>query len=323
MFLLLSLVLHFMQPAVIIEPASSHTFIPETGVLFKLDQSTHSWHDLSSGLPDGINPISFWSENGQFFLGASEGLFTTSGVSPIQAWKKALILQKDILGIFPGKAGPYAIALWNGFFQYDPALDLWRPMSEKLNEKSVYCITESPNGKLYTGGETGIYSSSDHGKSWQHIFSKGHVTNFVWVDDVLIACHGQSLWRSSDEGESWERVFHQTSRAAQIKKTPIGLVAIFDGQEYAGIRTPNGIYLSTDNGMTWRSYSIGISAGLNDIYDLEIIDNTFYAVAQGGIFYSSDKGHSWNALISRPESGNFFKMIVSEGILYALLIKGC
>lgn len=322
MFLLLSLILNFLQPVPVTHPTCNKAFQPESGVLFKFQQN--SWQDLSRQLPEKINPISFWAEKGQYFLGASEGLFTANGLIPIVQWQKSSVLEKDIIGIFPGHPGPYAVALWHGIYQYDPALSMWRAMSYNLPEKTVFSLQETSNGMLFAGSESGIYRSVDHGSSWEHIFSRGQVSHFICTDQELIVCYGKSIWRSADNGENWDQVLTQTTRAAQIKKIPLGLIAFFDGQEFGGVRIPNGLFLSKDNGISWDPYVITRSPEFHDIYEIETLGNDLYAISKKGIFHSSDQGKTWNPSLLMPaDTGGFFKMTVSEGILYALVVKGC
>lgn len=90
-------------------------------------------------------------------------------------------------------------------------------------------------------------------------------------------------------------------------------VMIHDGKIYAGSggggflgSTGGGVFISADNGQTWRS-TRGIRAGT--VFDLAAFDNVLYAGSSGGaLYFSTDGGDTWE----RPLLGIAANAIVHD-----------
>ena len=158
-------------PAISSEPTLCSPVDPTvpfmSGNLMMTDDAGTNWRNMSSELPATARPWSFTANEGQYYLGASDGIYAGSSMICGTEWEKIYFPQKDISGLYPGKKGPYASSPWSGFYQYQPATGLWRSMHEQLEDKNVYTVVETENGDIFAGCETGLYKTNNRGKSWK------------------------------------------------------------------------------------------------------------------------------------------------------------
>ncbi len=102
-------------------------------------------------------------------------------------------------------------------------------------------------GKLYTsGGERGVYRTTDGGESWQQVLAGDDVTGFVDLvqdpasPDVLYAAawersrrpwnfveggEGSGIWKSSDGGDTWARLEGGFPRGEHVGRIGLGVAA--------------------------------------------------------------------------------------------------
>jgi ligand-binding sensor domain-containing protein len=293
-----------------------------TNIIFSSVDGGTTWADVSAGLPPKLNPMSFYGTEGEYFLGSNEGLFRGSTLLPVASWHKEKFDQKSINYISPGKAGLYAVALWQGFYQYQPAIGQWMPMHTNLQDKSIFTIIETNNGDVITGCETGIYRSSDNGRTWKHVF-KGHINQIVASGNALITRNTTGLWRSIDQGQTWERTHFTMEEPLTIQSFGDELISIVPGQNIGGFSTPNSVFKSSDQGKTWKAIDIKFPAALHKVYDFCKSGSNLVACTYEGIFRSADDGISWQHVMKNPIQGGFFKLYESNGKMFALLVQGC
>lgn len=160
------------------------------------------------------------------------------------------------------------------------------------------------------------------------------------------------LWRSVDQGESWAKVTapsqHQ-SITCIIQDTRPGKTNNWyygSGESYGNSASEsfwadylgNGIYKSTDGGITWNTLSSTVSGTPQDydVWDLiwriaidPSIDSAdiLYAAAERKIYRSGDGGSSWTEVLSTTGLGmgpyTFTDVAVtSEGVVYATVGTG-
>ena len=90
------------------------------------------------------------------------------------------------------------------------------------------------------------------------------------------------------------------------------------------VRTPNAVFISSDEGTTWQPYFTEQPKLLETIYDLRKSGDFLIACSFRGIFRSVDEGKTWQPILWPPaDRAGFFKIFSSEQTFYALLIEGC
>ena len=97
----------------------------------------------------------------------------------------------------------------NSYYSSD-AGEIWDPLGPNIPDRADVSMLVSLNAHtFYRNGQSGIYRTTDAGKTW-HPFNAGlvktGVLNLVSVQNVLYANTGRVLVTSSDGGESWTPV---------------------------------------------------------------------------------------------------------------------
>ncbi len=147
-----------------------------------------------------------------------------------------------------------------------------------------------------TGLETRISAmvmSVDSGRSWSLVSSPGSIGSVVASRSRSVAAQGRSLLfggspngllRSADRGVSWPIV----------PTTPaISNVVVYDVATKANdelfLATSQGVFTSSDNGQTWRSFSTGLETKI--ARNLVLQGETLFAATNDGLYANS--GTSW------------------------------
>jgi hypothetical protein len=164
-------------------------------------------------------------------------------------------------------------------------------------------------------------------------------------ENILLAgsCSG-GMWRSADQGATWTKTSTQTqplsvscitqdTRAGHTNTwyygsgEAYGASAGATGAYYLG----NGIYKSTDSGLTWHVLPSTTTASLvtfdawaDLMWNIAIdpsntTQDEVYAATYGGIYRSVDGGTTWN--ISKASSNSYFAdiAVTPTGVVYATL----
>jgi photosystem II stability/assembly factor-like uncharacterized protein len=184
----------------------------------------------------------------------------------------------------------------------------------------VPCVAVASNGIAYIGSNgAGIFRSVDQGINWSPIN-----TGILNLDINAIAFNssghlfaagmdnsGSSILRSTNNGTNWylTALTNKAIRTLAINQS--------SGHIFAGTDT-NGIYRSTDNGVSFMQ----INNGLTFRYVRSIVINSsgviFAATHVGGVFRSIDNGDNWsqvnagitnlyvNAVAINPVNGHIF-----------------
>lgn len=270
-------------------------------ILFQSADGGQTWQDLSKGLPKDLLVNCIFSGNGEVFLGTDNGLYHTRQPE-LGRWEQeefgnlyrndfgALVLNKRVTGIFAGRTGPYVSIAGAGFFRKVPGTDRWQPMHEALKEKNVQSVVEKPDGTLLVSGQSGIYTSSDDGKTWKHVFQEGGVSSLVADGDLIVGSGISGLLRSTD-GIHWDCVLPDAGAVYNVQ--------LVDGR-FAAVRTygrcTNGeevisMRISSDHGQTWQQLDDGRTSKV--FYDLEQAGDDLFCSHKDGISRSTDGGNNW------------------------------
>lgn len=109
----------------------------------------------------------------------------------------------------------------------------------------------------YVYGQYGIYVTHDGGTSWSQTLA--HFIKQVKISPdpghPIFAVGLRSLFVSRDHGSTWALVREFEPAVVSLLLLPGG--KIYVGPGYANEPTPNGLFLSEDEGATWRSLPFG------------------------------------------------------------------
>ncbi|MEY3386970.1 MAG: hypothetical protein RIR53_1781, partial [Bacteroidota bacterium] len=129
---------------------------------------------------------------------------------------------------------------------------------------------------------------------------------------------GGGVWKSEDGGETWRSVADttfSTSSVGAITIAPSDPNVVYVGMGETDIRgniSPgDGMYKTTDGGLTWKHIGLRNAQMIADIVvhpdDADVVmvssmGNVFTANADRGIFKSTDGGASWRKVLYRNDS---------------------
>jgi len=211
---------------------------------------------------------------------------------------------------------PYWTAEYSGLYKSTDNGNTWSKIVTQFNDFQVYAIYITKENHIWIGtkGQGRIYRSLDNGQTWEQK-SNGYDFGTSWAfgqskNGVLFVGDGQffQLYRSTDYGENWQL-------SSNIR--PMVFTTDSNNIVYAG--THDGLFATTDNGITWAQNNflanIPVSSILIDTNN-NIYCGTGYYNNGNGVFYSTDGGQIWTQL---GLAGKIVLSLVfdSEGNLYA------
>ena len=162
--------------------------------------------------------------------------------------------------------------------------------SEHISEILIHpddsnTIWVASQGPLWSsGGERGLYKSTDGGESWNLVLSAGEWTG---VTDIVMDPRNPDRLVAA----TWQR--HRTVAA------------------YMGAGPETGIHVSDDGGETWREVTAGLPSGNMGKIGLAISpqnpDVVYAAIEtdrrEGGVYRSSNRGESWTMMSDTVSGG--------------------
>ncbi|BDQ04156.1 YCF48-related protein [Ignavibacterium sp.] len=186
--------------------------------------------------------------------------------------------------------------VYSGLYKSTDNGNSWFKIETQFEDFEVYAIYITKEDHIWVGTnfQGRIYLSTDNGKTWENRRT-GYNTGECWAfgqskDGVMFAGDGQygKLYRSTDYGNNW--IFSANLR-------PLVFATDSNNIVYAG--THNGLFATTDNGLTWAQNNflstIPVSSILIDSAN-NIYCGTGYYDNGNGVFYSTDGGQNWTQL---------------------------
>jgi photosystem II stability/assembly factor-like uncharacterized protein len=192
----------------------------------------------------------------------------------------------------------------DGVYKSEDGGKSWKNVGLK-NSEHIGKIAIDPNntdivyvaayGPLWSsGGDRGIYKTTDGGKTWKQVLSVSENTGF---NEVMIDPRNTNIIYAAA---------HQRQRK------------VFT---YVGGGPESAVYRSTDGGVTWNKIMKGLPvegdlgriglamSPLNPDYLFAIVEA---ADNKGGVFASTDRGSSWERRSNYSTSGNYYQEIFCD-----------
>jgi photosystem II stability/assembly factor-like uncharacterized protein len=245
----------------------------------------------------------------------------------------------------------YVAAASGGLWRSTDAGATFAPAWPGNQTQALGAVSTAPDGTVYVGtGEvnpgggsitytgTGVYKSTDNGRSWTNIgLRDSGAIGKILIDPrdpkrIFVAAGGslfnqggeRGVYRTTDGGRNWTRVLQgttDTTGATEVMFDPANPKRMYavlwdhcrqpNKRSYSG--TGSGVYRSTDGGNTWRRLDslvpaaddlgrIGLGVAPTD-------PNRLYAIIGrgvtstntfGGFLTSTDAGDTWTRLPDNP-----------------------
>ncbi len=147
----------------------------------------------------------------------------------------------------------------------------------------------------------GLLVSTDMGGSWQTA-NNGLTHTFVLSlalhrdglgNTTMFAGSYNAIFRSTNHGLSWQRTSLPLSNSDEVNAIVVAKNGSQDATIYAGAR---GVFVSTDDGITWRGTDSTVVDVIGDMQTVEI-ETGIVGLLVGttaGILFTSDGGISWH-----------------------------
>ena len=145
-----------------------------------------------------------------------------------------------------------------------------------------------------------LYKSNDNGNTWETLSFPGTsrvmcLSSGLVPGEIFGGGINYSNWTcgafffSSNHGETWSQVLLNEAGGTFIQCLAVNQLSHYLFAGTAG----SGIYRSTDNGLSWRSFNIGLLD--NNILSIASDTNGYVFIGtQSGVFRSVDQGGNWS-----------------------------
>ena len=178
---------------------------------------------------------------------------------------------------------------------------------------TINCIASNGN-YLYAGTPSGVFRSTDNGRSWQSsnagLSSYYSIKAFASIgDDLFAAVPSHGIFVSKDNGQNWQ--------LASSGIWNIYCLASKDSILFAGVST--GFYRTTNLGKSWIGSNKGFPTD-SPILTISFLGDTVFTGTYDGVFFSTDNGSNWVSTNNNdlPKYNPTVNVLTSEGgMLYA------
>jgi photosystem II stability/assembly factor-like uncharacterized protein len=269
------------------------TILAMTGrIIYRSIDDGMSWDSLNIA-PKGVIPMSITTDpGGRLILATQSGPFvsTDDGIS----WYK---LSSHLMtgGVVVGANGSIFAASKDGVRDMGADGSGWAFAGTGLSAVEITNFYSAPDGRAYACTDaSGLLASSDGGRTWRRtsitdrrvmsVIETRKGTILVQVADSV--SNKSTIHRSTDGGATWDTIrgtpLYYSTYTTLNEPTP--------GNIYLG--TSYGLYLSTDDGLTWHNINVIPKTVVSTIAD----STGFMMAAAGDLYRSTDGGATWDTL---------------------------
>lgn len=274
--------------------------------LYKSTDNGNTWKAIPPFSRASVNDLSFSTQNPNELYASTGNLGFAKSEDKGFTWElnntglprasASLIIQH------PNSPETLFLSSWSTIFESNDYGETWQDNGATI--KRWLAISPHPPFTFYTGDyQSGLFSSSDQGKTWNQVALSGKSTFEPVVfhpnspDTLYIGVSEDGLYRSIDGGTTWE-----------LKNTGLELHTIRDIE--ISPSSPNTLYLSMYRNGVYRSDDAGESWHYAGLYGLDVYVLTvdpinpdiIYAGTSGWgeanelVYMSLDGGQHWSSL---------------------------
>ena len=232
---------------------------------------------------------------------------TDQGANWTQSNNGLTTIRSKIVNAFAVKQNGMVFAGTRGriFRSEDDGATWITPANNGLTSTWINKLAVNTTGEVFAATQdSGIYRSTNDGQSWTKIYGD---SQRIAVYSLAINRQGhifagtyrsfdERFIRSTDNGLTWT-----TLQPAPLFYSTIDAIA-FDSTNriYAGTSGIADVYISTDNGNSWRESRLSSSTLYGSVFDIAVDYNGHaYVTTYGsGVFRSTDQGFTWVPLNS-------------------------
>lgn len=260
-------------------------------IILQSKDGGQTWEDISQGLPENELPEDFFAGESEIYLRIKNEMYRSKSNLNTLVWEKESPLYPRGTSIAFNRSGVTAFNMKGQVYQKQPSSEAWLTIYTNFDKPSVRTVFETSDGIVFVGCDYGLFKSDDKGKNWKQVLGEGYVvvTDLVDSEGVLIGPGRKGVLRSTDRGEHWEWIVSDGGLAKVVERIEGGFAAISyapstessrlrisldNGKNWKVIDEglpralfilsikqmgkylicghPDGIFLSSDMGETWR-----------------------------------------------------------------------
>jgi photosystem II stability/assembly factor-like uncharacterized protein len=303
-----------------------------TGGVFRSTDYGSSWTSANTGLTDDMINTLFVTGTDMFAGTAHGGIFVSTDTGATWTAANSGVTDTDIYSFAASGENIFAGAYAGSIFISKNNCSSWTPVKTRVNCSQLMALAAASDGsgKLFAATPEGVFLTQDEGASWSTL-RKG-TTDTLWNalavsgSVILAGATNGAVSSSTNGGVDWN-ISNTGIRAVFCKallESPAGSGSVFTG-------TDRGIYLTTDNGLSWsspfnRTFSVSAFAVLgskifvgcleaqrspgcvfrsmdnckslsdqagSSVLTLTTVDTSVFAGTVEGVLRSNDSGRSW------------------------------
>ncbi len=184
--------------------------------------------------------------------------------------------------------------------------------------------------QIYAGdAHNGVYRSTDAGADWKA--SSVGLPLPVAIQALSFDDNGKNLYAATDKGlfisnndaQSWQQANTASSHLPGDSYTSLTFDSNHPQNVYVGTAV-HGIWMSTDNGVTWTQISSGLPDGTVNNLAYDPVQHRLWAVVSSVIYYTDSHGHGWQRAMTGIPTQTAVNIVTPaadsggpQGLLYA------
>jgi len=283
------------------------------GGVYVSNDSGSSWISINGNLPDlFINDIEVLNGNlyvatgsAKIYKSTNNGLtWFFSGNGIINLAVISLAIHNNIL---------FAGTHMGGIFRSTNEGASWETVNNGLQVEAISNALESINNVLFTGmSGDGIYRSADNGNGW--IISNtglvaSDITAIAKCSAGILAAATRRVYLSTDDGNTWQL------RSSGLSGIYLSALLVSNNDIYAGSSGYHGMYLSTNNGLSWSNINNGLPSFVS-INCLASKGNYVFAGTYNGVFYTTNRGEQWYGINSGINDSSIYSLLSTSSEVF-------
>ncbi len=287
--------------------------------VYRSDDDGLSWYVPGGSIPPSDIINSIYADSDGLYVGVYHYGFFYSRSGGAYWLPKNIGLQSYTLSEIKGSSTELYLASYDGFYKSNKEDIRWERYMSGINSANITSLAQN-NEFIFVGTSgSGLFRASKDLSNWQKMFlgNNNEFTNSILATEnkvfALVSTwsshHYAELYISANNGSSWTS-FNPDLHTSELK-------TIVGDEDVQFIGSGNGVYRSTNSGLSWIRMENGMPTNINSssiaLYDSIVIVTN----GTSGIYKSENMGENWS-YIQVPDLFSGKAVAVSSGGVFYL-----